>query len=182
MRTGFGRVVSLQTIYAAQKRDQDAQRSLFEQFQQPVIRTLYGLCQDTELAKDWAQEVFITAFKQLPKLKQAEAFGGWLKQITINYAISQLRKQKLQFNDGIQIDEIATADGQDSVDRLVHLDDIETFLRKLTAQERVLVWLYLVEDYSHDELAAMFQSTTVAIRQRYHRALTKLKQGAQHEI
>ncbi|PWW14475.1 MULTISPECIES: RNA polymerase sigma factor [Pseudidiomarina] len=180
--TGFGQPVSVTLVQAAQRGQNTAQRQLFEQFQRPVLQTLFGLCHDREQAKDWAQEVFLQAFAKLPQLREPQAFGGWLKKSAINYALAQLRKQHLDLDLDSDYQQLLDTNADPSQTADWHsFGELENILPVLTAAERSLVWLYLVEDYNHNELAAMFDTNAATVRKRYQRALEKLRQAQQFD-
>lgn len=177
--TGFAQSISAGTIKGAQRGRQDCQRVLFETFQPSVQRLLTGICRDSELARDLTQDVFIQAFNKLAQLRDVNAFGGWLKQLSINTALSHFRRPQhlsVAEHDENQLD---ASDWLSQTDWLQQLDNIEQLLATLDDHEYQLIWLYLVEGYSHDELAALFKVNAATVRQRYHRALKKLRQRTQ---
>lgn len=175
MNTGFGSDISPDTIRAAQEGRRDAQRVIFEVFQRPVLTLLRGLCKEPELARDLAQDVFIQAFAKLSQLREVTAFGGWLKQLTIHTAFAYFRRPTNQNFSSDDEPESASEDWHSQADWLSQVADMESLLSVLSDDERLLVWLFVVEDYSHQELAQQFDISATAVRQRYHRALQKLK-------
>lgn len=170
---GFSYQLDLATLQAASLGKAWAQRDIFERFKPMVLRTLIGLCHDNELARDLAQDVFIQVFKSLHQLEQAEAFSGWLKKLTINLALAHFRKHKQHF-ESLDDSEIVNHDWLSKADWLVQLDQIDSLISQLNDQERLIVWLFLGEDYSHEEIAELLKQKPATVRQRYHRALKKL--------
>lgn len=178
-RKGFGQQIAKDVISGAQKGRRDSQRLLFETFQPAVQRLLVGMCRDQELARDLTQDVFLQAFAKLSQLRDPKALGGWLKQLTVNTALSHFRKPQQLTSDNDSQPELDAQDWLSQSDWLTQLDTVEHLLAQLDDHEYQLIWLYLVEGYQHDELAEMFATTAVVIRQRYHRALKKLKERSQ---
>ncbi|PTB85272.1 RNA polymerase subunit sigma-24 [Pseudidiomarina aestuarii] len=179
LSTGFGSEISPDTIRAAQEGRRDAQRVIFEVFQRPVLTLLRGLCREPELARDLAQDVFVQAFAKLNQLRETSAFGGWLKQLTLNTAFAYFRRPTNQ-NHSIEDEaESESDDWHSQADWLSRVDDIEALFSVLNDEERLIVWLFVVEDYTHQELAEQFAISATAVRQRYHRALQKLKDRSQ---
>ena len=171
-RVGFGSELSPTIFHGAVRGKQQAQRVLFETFKPAVLRTLMGLCHDRELARDLAQDVFIQAFRKLHQVRNPNAFGGWLKQLTVRTALAEFRSQKqhVSFEDNDAPD----PSWQSMADWLTQLDDVEQLINQLADHERLVVWLYVGEGYSHDEIAELLQEQPSTIRQRYRRALQKL--------
>lgn len=175
LKSGFGSDISPDTIRAAQTGRRDAQRMIFEVFQRPVLSLLRGLCNDPELARDLAQDVFVQAFAKVDQLRDAAAFGGWLKQLALNTAFAHFRRPTNQQKPLENEPETVTTDWHSQADWLSQVADVGTLLKVLDDDERLLVWLFVVEDYSHQELADQFGISATAVRQRYHRALQKLR-------
>lgn len=180
MYRGFGTPIAAKIIRQAQQGRRDAQRDIFETFQQVVLTTLIGLCRDRELARDLSQDVFLQAFAKLNQLRDVNAFGGWFKQLTVNTALAHFRKQSWQALDAHDSDELIDESVYQSADWLSQCDDIQHLMQCLSDSEQQLVWLYLVEEYSHEELAALYAVPSATVRQRYHRAIKKLQQAATH--
>ncbi|MBY6062776.1 sigma-70 family RNA polymerase sigma factor [Pseudidiomarina sediminum] len=177
---GFAQKLPAETIRAAQQGRRDGQRALFETYQSAVQRLLLGMCRDQELARDLTQDVFLQVFNKVKQLRDPEAIGGWLKQLTINTALSHFRKPQHQSVDADDpAFELDASDWLSQSDWLQQLDSIEELMAQLEPHEYQLIWLYLVEGYSHEELAEMFAEQPATIRQRYHRALKKLRERSQ---
>jgi len=62
--------------------DAGAFAAIVEEFTPTVLAAAYGLCGDRHLAADIAQEVFATAYLQIPTLRDPSALPGWLIAIT----------------------------------------------------------------------------------------------------
>jgi RNA polymerase sigma-70 factor (ECF subfamily) len=78
-------------VLAAQAGDRSAFGKLYEQFARMVhgillVHVAYGD------AEDLMQDVFLRAMEQLPGLREAAAFGGWLAAITRRAALDHHRR------------------------------------------------------------------------------------------
>jgi RNA polymerase sigma-70 factor, ECF subfamily len=102
------------------------ERALIERFQNgetEVFNTLVLIYQsrvyslvckyvpNPETAKDLCQDVFIKAYRALPKFKRESAFYSWIYRITINLCIDYLRKQKRLH--ALSIDELSAGPNDD---------------------------------------------------------------------
>lgn len=178
MYRGFGTPIAAKVIRQAQQGRRDAQREIFETFQQVVLTTLLGICRDPDLARDLAQDVFLKVFAKLDQLRDINAFGGWFKQLTVNTALAYLRKHQGVSSESSDSMDWLDDSAQHSADWLSRVADIDQLMQCLSLNEQQLVWLYLVEEYSHEELAEFYALPAATIRQRYHRALKKLQRAA----
>ncbi|MEM1281554.1 MAG: sigma-70 family RNA polymerase sigma factor, partial [Cyanobacteria bacterium P01_H01_bin.152] len=66
-------------------------QALYRRYQRPVRGTLFQLCGEAEL-DDLVQEVFLRAWKGLPKFRQSAQFSTWLYRITWNVATDRRRR------------------------------------------------------------------------------------------
>jgi RNA polymerase sigma-70 factor (ECF subfamily) len=71
---------------------QDAFRELVKRFERPVFSLVARMVQDTALAEDLAQEVFVKAFRRLDSYDPGRKFASWLFKIAHNTTIDHLRK------------------------------------------------------------------------------------------
>ncbi|ABD01231.1 MULTISPECIES: sigma-70 family RNA polymerase sigma factor [unclassified Synechococcus] len=71
--------------------DSQSFRQLYRKYQQSVRNILYPLC-GADLLDDLVQEVFIRAWKGLPRFRGSAQFSTWLYRICWNVASDQRRR------------------------------------------------------------------------------------------
>ncbi|OZB04711.1 MAG: hypothetical protein B7X54_07300 [Idiomarina sp. 34-48-12] len=179
--SGFGQITDEVTLAAAVAGKSRAQQIIFERYKSSVLRTLIGLCHDRELARDLAQDVFLQAFTKLHQLRNHQAFGAWLKQLTVRTALSYFRAQPAPA-ESLEEEFIDSTEWSAQADWLVQLRDIETLIAQLNDTERLTVWLYLGEGYTHEEIANLLDEQASTVRKRYQRALMKLNTFLTQEV
>ncbi len=77
-----------------QNGDVEAFNTLVLKYQDRIAKLVYKNIKDIEMTKDLCQEVFLKAYKALPKFKGDSAFYSWLYRIAMNCCIDYLRQQK----------------------------------------------------------------------------------------
>ncbi|WP_157980788.1 RNA polymerase sigma factor [Pseudidiomarina marina] len=179
--SGFGQLTDEVTLAAAAGGKTRAQQIIFNRYKNAVVRTLVGLCHDRELARDLAQDVFLQAFTKLHQLRNHQALGAWLKQLTIRTALSYFRAQP-PTAEPIEEEFVDSNDWSAQADWLIQLRDIETLIAQLNDNERLAVWLYLGEGYNHEEIAELLNEQASTVRKRYQRALAKLNTFLTKEV
>jgi len=179
--SGFGQITDEVTLAAAVAGKSRAQQIIFERYKSSVLRTLIGLCHDRELARDLAQDVFLQAFTKLHQLRNQQTFGAWLKQLTVRTALSYFRARS-PVAESIEEEFIDSTEWSAQADWLVQLRDIETLIAQLNDTERLTVWLYLGEGYTHEEIANLLDEQASTVRKRYQRALMKLNTFLTQEV
>lgn len=123
-------------------------------------------------AEDILQESFISAFNKIDSFREESTFGAWLKRIVINKSLNHIRKQKWSF-ESIDIKTIA-----DEKDEILDIspEKIHQSIKKLPEKARIVLNLYLVEDYKHKEIAEMLGISESTSKSQYVRAKHLLKQ------
>jgi RNA polymerase sigma-70 factor (ECF subfamily) len=82
-------------VQAAMKGDRAAMRELFDQQHPKIYNLIYGILGEREVASDLTQEVFLRAFRALPRLKEPGAFVGWLRRIAVNLCRDEMKRHRI---------------------------------------------------------------------------------------
>jgi RNA polymerase sigma-70 factor (ECF subfamily) len=130
-------------------------------------------------AEDVMQEAFLKAFAKIDTYEGKVSFGAWLKKIVINRSLDQLKKRKIKFeelNEKILEEETFSFDISE-----IQLEKLKKTIRNLPDGYRVVLSLYLLEGYDHEEIAQILGITNVSSRSQFLRAKLKLRQMLQKE-
>lgn len=132
---------------------------------------------DTFLAEDVMQDAFIKAFKNINSYKGEVAFGAWLKKIVINQSIDELKKKKL---DTISINQVVEdkidVENEDwEVDDKISAEEIVKTINSLQEKYRIVLTLYLLEGYDHEEISEILKIPVTTSRSHLHRGKIKLQ-------
>ena len=84
----------LDLIAAAQRGNALAYGELVCRHRDGVVRVVYRMCGDPELAEEAAQEAFLRAWQRLDSYKPQHPFRAWVYRIAINAALDALRAEK----------------------------------------------------------------------------------------
>jgi RNA polymerase sigma-70 factor (ECF subfamily) len=79
-------------VAGALRGSQDACRELVTRFERPVYSLVLRMVQDSGVAEDLAQEVFVKAFRRLDSYDPRWKFSSWLFKIAHNTTIDHLRR------------------------------------------------------------------------------------------
>ncbi len=132
---------------------------------------LRGYCRrltagDLAFADDIAQESLITAFQQLGKLNNINAFKSWLYRIAYRNFLQQLRKQKEVFVEDEIVVEIESQHENEQM--LLQL------MRHLSAEQRAVITLNFTLGYGHDEIAALLEMPIGTVKSHCKRGKDKM--------
>jgi RNA polymerase sigma-70 factor (ECF subfamily) len=126
---------------------------------------------DAQLADDLAQEAFVRAWKNLPRLESPAAFGGWLRQIALNVWLDYTRRRNVSLTaleDGEAADEVSHADAGAAL-------DLERALAALRPPERLCIVLALAEGMTHAEVARATGLPLGTVKSHVARGTAKLR-------
>ena len=128
-------------------------------------------------AEDVLQESFLDAFNKIQNFRQETTFGLWLKQIVVHRSVNLLRKRKVEWVElgENELDGIAdeVIDNDDDINYQVAV--IKQAMNKLPEGYRVVLSLYLLEGYDHEEIGQILNIAENTSRTQFLRAKRKLQ-------
>lgn len=117
---------------------------------------LFGIClkysPNRAEAEDNLQDAFITIFSRIEQYQGKGSFEGWIKRITVNTALQKYRKKKVyDISNEQQIEDV-----QVEIEKTdIPLDFLLKIIQELPDRYRLVFNLYVLDGYSHKEIAAM---------------------------
>src|SRR5260221_12557603 len=93
-RVGFARDVEASVLARAQHGDMQAFAELYKCFGRSCFQVALRLLSQRQQAQDLVQEVFLKMMDTLNSYRGDAPFGAWLKRLTVNACIDQLRRQR----------------------------------------------------------------------------------------
>lgn len=150
-------------------------RAAFEEIvrrRQSWIRHLMlRCCSDVSLADDLAQQVFLQVWLKLRGLREAGAFGGWLKNLAISIWLQHLRK-----SDALRhADEFDEADTKQK-DSPGEAMDLDTALATLPETVRLCIVLSYNEGMSHKEIVEVTGIPLGTVKSHINRGTQRLRE------
>ena len=120
------------------------------------------------------QDSFLTIFKKISQYKDQGSFEGWMKRITINTALQKYReKSPLQLvTEGVseELEEEVVLETES-----VNVDVLLGFIQNLPDRYRLVFNLYVLDNYSHKEIASLLNITEGTSKSNLSRARQLLK-------
>lgn len=156
------------------KGDSKAQFEIYRLYYKAMYNTCLRIIGDDQEAEDIMQESFFKAFDKILTYKNEVSFGAWLKRIVVNSSIDALKKRKLNFTqleEAYMLVDEATENSNYSEESISALKDA---IEKLPEGYRLVLNLYAIEEYDHEEIAQMLGITTSTSRSQLARAKQKL--------
>lgn len=133
----------------------------------PVCMRYVG---DKTLAEDLLQDGFVTLFTRLDSYKGEGSFEGWARRIFITTALMSLRKKDaLKMSDELDSIRSMKADTLSQIQNLGY-KELMDLVMSLPVGFRTVFNLYVIEGYSHKEIAEMSGITETTSRTQLSRA------------
>jgi len=126
-------------------------------------------------AKDVFQEAYLKIFQKIHQFDfNKGSIGGWTSKIVTNLAIEKLRKNRVISSVGelpIALHPVA----KESIISKLSADELLSIVHQLPDSYRIIFLLYIVEGYSHKEIAQKMNITESTSRSQLVRAKAKLR-------
>lgn len=171
----------LALVRACKLGDRMAQHSLFKAYAKSMLNTSVRILKDHDQAQDVVQEAFIEVFTRMHLFREDSSFGYWLKQIVVNRSISELRKHKpgqwISTDEWTESDwhtQACIEDSYDGEDIEWEVERVKKAINLLPEGYRMVLVLYLLEGYDHDEIAEILSISPATSRTQYIRGKKKL--------
>ena len=158
-------------------RAQQGDHAAFQQLASAMARRLYVtatlILRDGDLANDAVQETLIQVWRNLPGLRDPQAFDAWVRRILVRQcyrAISVRRKHRLEV-EVASIEDLARP--FDS--RIDESDQLERAFRRLSLDHRAVLVLHHREGLELAETAVALNIPVGTVKSRLNRATLALR-------
>jgi len=154
---------------------------LFRDYAQPILSYVNRLVGDSAMAEDLTQQVFVKAYRALPRLAADANRRAWLYRIATNACYDYLRRRRLVGwlplleRDGLQYPQ----SNQEKVTG--QRDAVQRALAKLTPSDRAVLILYSVQGYSTVDISEMLDISQGAVKTRLFRARERFREAYAEE-
>jgi RNA polymerase sigma-70 factor, ECF subfamily len=139
-------------IAACKRNDSKAQRALIKLYYGYVKSISLRYSSDNMLADEIINETFLKVFNNLDRYDEKQAFKGWLRTIVVNTAIDYYRKSNQQ-PEYENLDNVYLADLNEDVISHISAEEILELVRRLSPVYRMVFSLYVLDGYTHKEIA-----------------------------
>lgn len=139
-------------LEGCRKNNRKYQQALYSQYAPRMFAVCLRYADDRMQAEDFLQEGFVKVFTRLDQFSGEGSFEGWIRRIMVNTALQQLRREK---NFPVIVDEEhAQYETQESnaLDNMA-ADELMRLIQKLPPGYRMVFNLYVLEEYTHKEIA-----------------------------
>jgi RNA polymerase sigma-70 factor (ECF subfamily) len=170
---GAGAVDEL-VVARARRGDQDAFALIVGHYDRRLRALAFRLLGDRDRMDDVLQEVYVKAFRSLPRFKGTAALGTWLYRITYNACLDDLRRRPAPAATA-EYDETYPDPAPGPADIAVRRQDLAAALDRLPPDQRTAVLLVDAYGLDYDAAAEVLGVRAGTVGSRLSRARTVLR-------
>lgn len=151
------------------------QEALYRQTAPKMLVVCMRYAKDTMEAEDVLQMGYVKVFQKINEYRGDGAFEGWIRKVMVNTAIESYRKNLRSMN----VVPIEDAYDQPSTGfdfSRLGMQDLLKVIQKLADGYRVVFNMYIIEGYSHKEIAETLGISKGASKSQLSRARAILKE------
>jgi RNA polymerase sigma-70 factor (ECF subfamily) len=163
--------------------DAQAFNRLVMLYQTKIYNLALNYVKNQEEAKDLAQDIFVTVYRSLPKLREKEKFTSWLYQIAINHCRNRYKKlSRRGYFNNISLDDeesflqIAGDEGPEKLlQRKNTINLVRSTIDAMPEAEKEIILLRDIQELAYEEISAILDIPLGTVKSKLNRARTSLK-------
>ena len=155
-----------------------------QQYGKATYNFAFRLTGNESDARDLTQDAFVRVYRAWRSFQPGTSFLSWIYRIVTNLYRDELRRRKGRFHEQIPEDNapqqfggqrpLAVTPIEDYVDRQLG-EPLSKALAQLSVEQRQVVILADIEEYSYQEIAEIMGCSIGTVRSRLHRARALLR-------
>ncbi|RZK49178.1 MAG: sigma-70 family RNA polymerase sigma factor [Pedobacter sp.] len=153
----------------------EAQEMLYRATASKMMAVCMRYAKDQMEAEDVLQVAYIKIFQKVSEYRGEGSFEGWIRRIVVNTAIESYRKNLRMLN-VVNIEDAPEVAATSADYSSLGMKDLLRIIQKLADGYRMVFNMYVIEGYSHKEIAATLGITEGASKSQLSRARAILQQ------
>ena len=138
------------------------------------------IVRDHDLARDAVQDALVRCWRDLPTLRDPQAFDGWLHRLLVNACLDMLRRRRRRVVE-VELTPLHAPSLADFSGQLIDRDLLDRALATLEPDWRAIVVLHYFLEVPLPEAARTLGIPLGTAKSRLHRALALLRSSASSE-
>jgi RNA polymerase sigma factor (sigma-70 family) len=163
-------------------KDHKCQKIIYEHYRGYALKIVFRYVYKYEQAIDVVNDGFVKMFNHFDKFKTGsdadneKILMAWMKKIMINVSIDQLRKGEMLPDIGGIPDHVwEISNNNHDADQVMLYNDLVMLIKELPPDYRIVFNLYIIDGYTHSEIADIMKTTTGTSKSHLSRARALLQ-------
>ena len=142
-----------------------------------VYRLSFAILGDEADARDAAQDTFVTAWRQIGRLREPDRFDAWLQRVAVNAARMTHRARRRRGVREIASSRVVDFDGLQATASPAGTDatTLDAAMRQLPVEQRSILVLHHLEGQPITTLAEILEIPVGTVKSRLHTARRALQ-------
>jgi len=155
--------------------DRKMQEMLYRQTAPKMLAVCMRYARDRMEAEDVLQQGYIKVFQKVDAYRGDGSFEGWIRKVMVNTAIESYRKNLRTLN-VVPIEDAFEQPSSGFDFSRLGMQDLMGIIQKLSDGYRMVFNMYIIEGYSHKEIAEALGISEGASKSQLSRARAILKE------
>ncbi len=162
-------------------KDNRSQKKLYEMLSPKMYAICLRYMNSREEAQDALQDGFVKVFNKISTYNFEGSFEGWVRKTIVNTALEQLRKDKHKFEERFDDSKENMISVTNEAEGKIEVGELLKALQKLATGYRTVFNLYIIEGYTHAEIAEKLNITEQTSKSQLSRARVVLQHIIQQQ-
>jgi RNA polymerase sigma-70 factor, ECF subfamily len=156
-------------VEAARNRDREAYAELVRVRGDRLYALAQRILRDVDRAEDALQEALVTAWRDLPGLRDPDRFDAWLHRLVVRACLIEAKRERRRISN-LHVMPMDVATTTDDFLSVADRDELERGFSRLPPEQRALLVLHHFEGRDQTEIAEILGIPGGTVRSRLHHA------------
>jgi RNA polymerase sigma-70 factor (ECF subfamily) len=161
-------------VERAMRGDHDAFGLLVKLTSDRMYAIATRILRDADLAEDALQSSLITAWRELPRLRDPDRFEAWIRRLLVHACYAEARRRR-RWSGNVRILPVDGPADSDDIVTVADRDQLDRAFRRLSIEQRAVVVLHHHVGLSLVEIAETLGVPAGTARSRLHYATRLLR-------
>jgi RNA polymerase sigma-70 factor, ECF subfamily len=164
----------LELVERAQRGEREAFAALVAMISDRMYALAARILRDNDLAEDALQSALITAWRQLPTLRDPDRFEAWVRKVLVHACYAEARRRR-SWTANVRALPVDGPAGPDELLSVVDRDALDRAFRRLSIEQRAVFVLHHHQGLPLVEIAESLGIPAGTARSRLHYATRVLR-------
>jgi len=161
-------------VIRAQRGDKEAFGLLASEVADRFLAVARRILRDIDLAEDATQQALLSAWQDLPRLRDPDRFEAWSYRLLVHACYAEGRRDR-RWAPNLRLLPVNEPIAPEDLSSVIDRDQLERGFRRLKLEHRVIVVLYHYLDKPLDEIARILEIPVGTAHSRLHHAMRGLR-------
>lgn len=167
-------------VEQARNGDEDAFTRLVDLDGDRCYAIAYRILRDVDRAKDAVQQAFLLAWRELPRLREAERYEVWFYRLLVNACYEEARRNR-RWTAHVRLLPMEGPSAPDAIVSVDNRDALERAFRRVSPEHRAVVVMHHYAGLPLEVIADIVGVPVGTVKSRLHHAVRNLRAVLQHD-